>query len=250
MNNTKNVALVTGASSGIGEAICKELVKRGWTVIGIARSEEKLVQIQSELSDFFIPMICDVSKKKNIEETSKQILEKKLCPSLFFLNAGIAGEAVIENPNQFDLKIHEMIMQVNYFGVLAWVEFWEKPCQENGGANFIVTSSINAIFAPPTGSAYSASKAAIAKAFESLSLTYFGTNLRFSVVYPGPVDTAGLKAPRKLPFTWTAEKMGKCMVDFALSNKSSCEPFFFYKIVTRFLRALPSKYTMKLLGKL
>lgn len=250
MNNTNNVALVTGASSGIGEAICKELVNRGWTVIGIARSEEKLVQIQSELSDFFIPMICDVSKKENIEETSKQILEKKLCPSLFFLNAGIAGEAVIENPNQFDLKIHEKIMQVNYFGVLAWVEFWEKPCQENGGANFIATSSINAIFAPPTGSAYSASKAAIAKAFESLSLTYFGTNLRFSVVYPGPVDTAGLKAPRKLPFTWTAEKMGKCMVDFALSNKSSCEPFFFYKIVTRLLRALPSKYTMKLLGKL
>ncbi|PIS03192.1 MAG: hypothetical protein COT85_03995 [Chlamydiae bacterium CG10_big_fil_rev_8_21_14_0_10_42_34] len=66
---------------------------------------------------------------------------------------------------------------------------------------------------------------------------------------PGPVDTAGLKAPRKLPFTWTAEKMGKCMVDFALSSKSSCEPFFFYKIITRHLSALPAKYTMKLLEK-
>ena len=42
MNNTKNVALVTGASSGIGEAISQELVKRGWTVIGVARSESKL----------------------------------------------------------------------------------------------------------------------------------------------------------------------------------------------------------------
>lgn len=243
------IALVTGASSGIGEAISRELVKRGWTVVGIARSEDKLMQIQKELPGSFIPIACDVSEKERIEEASKQILEKKLCPSLFFLNAGIAGEAVIENPNQFDLKIHERIMQVNYFGVLAWIEFWEKPCQENGGANFIATSSVNAIFAPPTGSAYSASKAAIAKAFESLALTYFGTNLRFSVVYPGPVDTAGLKAPRKLPFTWTAEKMGKCMVNFALSNKSSCEPFFFYKILTRLLRALPAKYTMKLLGR-
>lgn len=249
MNNTKNVALVTGASSGIGEAISRELVNRGWTVIGVARSEDKLIEIQNELSGSFIPMICDVSSKENIRETSKQILERKLYPSLFFLNAGIAGEAIIENPNKFDLKIHENIMRVNYFGVLAWVEFWEKFCQENGGANFIATSSVNAIFAPPTGSAYSASKAAIAKAFESLSLTYFGTNLRFSVVYPGPVDTAGLKAPRKLPFTWTAEKMGKSMVDFALSNKSSYEPSFFYKIVTRLLRALPAKYTMKLLGQ-
>ena len=243
------IALVTGASSGIGEAISRELVKRGWTVIGVARSENKLAQIQKELSDSFIPMICDVSKNENIEETSKQIFQKKLFPSLFFLNAGIAGEAVIENPKQFDLRIHEKIMQVNYFGVLKWIELWEKPCQENGGANFIATSSVNAIFAPPTGSAYSASKAAIAKAFESLALTYFGTNLRFSVVYPGPVDTAGLKAPKKLPFTWTAERMGKCMVDFGLSNKPSCEPFFFYKVVTRLLRALPAKYTMKLLGQ-
>jgi 3-hydroxy acid dehydrogenase/malonic semialdehyde reductase len=245
---TKNIALVTGASSGIGEAISRELVKRGWTVIGVARSENKLMQIQKELSDSFIPMVCDVSKKENIEATSKQILEKNLCPSLFFLNAGIAGEAVIENPNQFDLKIHEKIMQVNYFGVLGWVEFWEKPCQEHGKTNFIATSSINAIFAPPTGSAYCASKAAIAKAFESLSLTYFGTNLRFSVMYPGPVDTPGLKG--KLPFTWKAEKMGKCMVNFGLSDKSYCEPFFFYKILCRLLRALPEKYTMKLLGKL
>lgn len=250
MNRKRPIALVTGASSGIGEAISRELAKRGWLVIGIARSSDKLFQLKEELKDAFIPIVCDVSKKEIIEEASQKILAQQLCPSLFFLNAGIAGEAVIENPNRFDLKIHEKIMQVNYFGVLAWVEFWEKPCQENGGANFIATSSINAIFAPPTGSAYSASKAAIAKAFEGLALTYFGTNLRFSVVYPGPVDTAGLKVPRKLPFTWTAEKMGKCMVDFALSNKASCEPFFFYKIVTRLLRALPAKYTMKLLGKL
>lgn len=245
-----NTTLVTGASSGIGEAISRELVKRGWVVIGIARSFDKLIQIQNELSDSFISMVCDVSKKEDIEKISTEIIGKNLCPSLFFLNAGLAGEAVIENPKKFDVKIHEEIMRVNYFGVLNWVEFWERPCQRNGGANFIVTSSINAIFAPPTGSAYSASKAAIAKAFESLSLTYYATNLRFSIMYPGPVDTAGLKVPRKLPFTWKPEKMAKCMVDFALSSKSICEPVLFYKIITRLLRLLPAKYTIKLLGKL
>lgn len=243
----KKIALVTGASSGIGEAISRELVKRGFTVVGIARSQDKLFQMQKELPDFFIPMICDVSRQENIETTSKLILEMDLCPSLFFLNAGIAGEAVIENPNQFDLNMHDKIMKVNYFGVLGWVKFWEKICQERGKTNFVVTSSINAIFAPPLGSAYSASKAAIAKAFESLSLTYFNTNLRFSVVLPGPVATAGLKGT--VPFTRTAEKMGKCMVDFGLSNKSYYEPSFFYKVLCRVLRALPDKYTIKLLGK-
>jgi 3-hydroxy acid dehydrogenase/malonic semialdehyde reductase len=242
------ISLVTGASSRIGEAISPVLAKRGWLVIGIARSPDKLSEIKKDLKDNFIPLVCDVSQIESINECSKQILEMSLCPSLFFLNAGIAGESAVENPKKFDLKIHEKIMQVNYFGVLGWIEFWEKPCLVNGGANFIATSSINAIFAPPTGSAYSASKAAIAKAFESLQLTYFGTNLRFSVVYPGPVDTAGLKG--KLPFTWKPDKMGKCMVDFALSKKSRSEPFFFYRILTRLLRALPARYTMNLLGNL
>lgn len=243
--NSKKIALVTGASSGIGEALSRELVKRGWSVIGMARSLDKLTKIQNDLGSAFIPVMCDVSKKADIENTSKQLVEQKITPSHFFLNAGIAGEKVIENPNAFDLSIHEQIMAVNYFGVLAFVEFWETPCQENAGANFIVTSSINAIFAPPTGSAYCASKAAIAKAFESLSLTYFGTNLKFSVIYSGPVATEGLKG--KLPFTWKPEKMAKYMANFAMTGKSKGEPSIFYAVLCRLLRALPHNWTMKIL---
>lgn len=243
--HSKKIALVTGASSGIGEALSRELVKRGWSVIGIARSLEKLSSLQKELGSAFMPFMCDVSKKADIERASKQLIEQKIIPSHFFLNAGIAGEKVIENPNAFNLSMHEQIMAVNYFGVLAFVEFWEKPCQENGRTNFIVTSSINAIFAPPTGSAYCASKAAIAKAFESLSLTYFGTNLKFSVIYSGPVATEGLKG--NLPFTWKPEKMAKYMADFALKGKPKGEPSIFYAVLCRLLRLLPHKWTMKVL---
>ena len=246
--NSKKTALVTGASSGIGEALSRELVKRGWSVIGIARSLDKLAKIEKELGSAFMPVMCDVSKKADIEKVSKQLFEQKICPSYFFLNAGIAGEKVIENPNAFDLSIHEQILAVNYFGVLAFVGFWEKPCQENEGANFIVTSSINAIFAPPTGSAYCASKAAIAKAFESLSLTYFETNLKFSVIYSGPVATEGLRGD--LPFTWKPEKMAKYMANFAMTGKSKGEPSIFYAVLCRLLRALPHSLTMKILKKL
>lgn len=129
--------------------------------------------------------------------------------------------------------MHEQIIAANYFGVLAFVEFWEKPCQENGGANFIVTSSINAIFAPPTGSAYCASKAAIAKAFESLSLTYFGTNLKFSVIYSGPVATEGLKG--NLPFTWKPEKMAIYIVIFALATSSLIMEKFKGSLIINFM---------------
>ncbi len=245
---SKNLALITGASSGIGAALSRELVQRGWSVIGMARSQDKLAALQKELGYSFTPVICDISQKSEIERASREILEKEMCPTHFFLNAGIAGEKVIENPQAFDLSMHEKIMAVNYFGVLSFVEFWEKHAQNNGGANFIVTSSINAIFAPPTGSAYCASKAAISKAFESLSLTYLGTNLKFSTIYAGPVATEGLKGD--LPFTWKPEKMARYMADFAIKGKSRGEPSLFYGVVCRFLRVLPYHLTMRILKKL
>src|ERR1700738_409119 len=99
--NVNKIALVTGASSGIGKAISRELVKRGWQVVGVARSADKLEQLQKELSDFFIPLVCDVSRKEEVAQISLSILNKGLIPSLFFLNAGIAGEQAIENPDRF-----------------------------------------------------------------------------------------------------------------------------------------------------
>ena len=244
----EKLALVTGASSGIGESLCRDLVSRGWSVIGVARTEEALNRIQKDLGASFMPISCDVSDKSSIERVSKALLAEQKCPSLFFLNAGIAGERAVENPDKFDLSIHEKIMAVNYFGVLAWVEFWEKPALGNGGAQFVATSSVNAVFAPPAGSAYAASKAAIAKAFEGLSLTYFDTNLSFSVVYPGPVNTPGLKGT--LPFTWEPSKMAKYMIDCALKGKTRCEPSAFYAVLTRVLRVLPENWAMSVLKNL
>jgi len=244
----EKIALVTGASSGIGAALCRDLVSRGWSVFGVARGADALEKIRQEAGSSFTPVICDVSDKNAISQVSKEILANGKCPSLFFLNAGIAGEQAVENPDKFDLALHEKIMAVNYFGVLAWIEFWEKPASQNGGAHFVATSSVNAIFAPPAGSAYAASKAAIAKAFEGLSLTYFDSNLSFSVVYPGPVNTPGLKGT--LPFTWEAKRMAKYMVDCALKGKIRCEPSVFYGVLTRLLRSIPEPWAIGLLKKL
>jgi NAD(P)-dependent dehydrogenase (short-subunit alcohol dehydrogenase family) len=246
--NKKSVGLVTGASSGIGYALTRELISRGWIVVGLARRTEKLMAIKNEMGPSFIPMTCDISDKADIRRACQNSLDQGLCPSLFFLNAGIAGQKVIENPDALTLEMHERIMAVNYFGVLAFVEFFEKPCLHNGGAHFIVTSSVNAIFAPPAGSAYCASKAAISKAFESLSLTYFGRNLRFSSIYTGPVATDGLKG--RWPFTWSAAKMAKFMCQFSELKKTRGYPSLFYFIVSHLLRFLPDGLVMRILKKM
>ena len=78
------------------------------------------------------------------------------------------------------------------------------------GATFVATGSVNALFAPPMGSGYAASKAAIAKAFEGLSLSYPQQKVSFSTVYAGPSATEGLKG--NVPFVWKADRMAKYMI--------------------------------------
>jgi len=212
MNQEKDrIALVTGASKGLGKALSEELVKLGWTVVGIARSIEQLNTLKVSLgSDNFIPYICDVSVFEQVKKVSESLREKKIIPTLFFLNAGIAGEAACESSSDFVVAKHRELFATNYFGVLNWIEEWLPTSLKGKGTTFVVTGSINAIFAPPTGSAYAASKAAIAKAFEGLSLTYNQENVNFSVIYAGPIATEGLKG--NLPFAWKPEKMAQYMI--------------------------------------
>jgi 3-hydroxy acid dehydrogenase / malonic semialdehyde reductase len=241
----KRYALVTGASSGIGEAISRELIARGWHVVGVARSKDRLAALHKELGEHFVNMICDVSDMASIKKATRKLQDTGIYPALFFLNAGATGDTACETLQTLDLDKHQKIMAVNYFGVLAWVECWQEACRKKGGANFVVTGSVNAVFAPPIASGYSASKAAIAKAFEGLSLSYFDTNLKFSVVYSGPVATKGLKG--NLPFTWTTEKMASYMVNVALTGKRSAWPSVFYRLVSHLFHMMPYSWSMRFL---
>lgn len=242
----QKIALVTGASQGIGEAIAKELVNEGFCVLGVARSKDKLVGLAQQLGEgCFIPVVCDVACSEAVEKASKDIQAKGLSPSLFFLNAGIAGGKAVEDPRAFLIEKHRSVFATNYFGVLSWVEAWLPYANKKEEKTFVVTSSINALFAPPCGSAYAASKAAVARAFEALRLTYYDKGAHFLVVYPGPVATEGLKGEQ--PCTWPAEKMAKYMVRRALKKKAHSEPSLFYAVMCRLFRCLPDKALLKFL---
>ncbi|MBN4067208.1 SDR family NAD(P)-dependent oxidoreductase [Simkania negevensis] len=246
--NEKKVALVTGASRGIGKELVEELIHQGWYVAGIARSEERLQNLKDKFSDHFLGLTCDVSCREAVKSASQELISTGWIPSLFFLNAGIAGDAACESIERFDVEKHRELFDTNYFGVLNWVEEWLPVCQNSNSTIFVATSSINAIFAPPTGSAYAASKAAIAKAFEGLSLTYHSSkNLHFLVVYPGPVKTEGLKG--KVPFIWEPARMAKYMIKNSLKKKSHMENSLFYAIFSRMLRILPAGLVMRILGQ-
>lgn len=238
------VALVTGASKGLGKALVQRLVDQGWTVVGMARNTEALHALEESLgTDCFIPYRCDVADSEQVCSVSTSLQQRGITPTLFFLNAGIAGEAACEDLQTFHLAKHKEIMATNYYGVLAWVEQWLPIVGEGEDTTFMVTSSINAQFAPPQGSAYAASKAAISKAFEGLSLKYVDTNVTFSVVYAGPIATDGLKGA--LPFAWSADRMAAYMINKALKKRRRCANSLYYSLLARLLSRMPPKLSRR-----
>jgi len=242
----KKTALVTGASSGIGKALVVELLSQGYKVLGVSRSQNNLTKLHKDLDSADLSIFaCDVSNMEEVEELFRSLQENQTVPKLFFLNAGIAGQAAMETIDFLDLEAHRKIFHVNYYGVLHFVKLWLEPCKKQGGATFMVSSSINAIFAPPGGSGYSASKAAIAKAFDGLRLANRSSNLHFLNVFCGPVDTPGLAG--KLPFTWSSEKMAKYMIKKTEPGSGQCYPSWFYSSLSRLLNKLPTDWTLKIL---
>jgi short-subunit dehydrogenase len=246
INDSTRVCLVTGVSSGIGLEIAKKMVKKGWRVIGIARRQNKLDSITKLLGDRnFIPFACDVSLSDQVHKISEEIRTKGLKPTLFFLNAG-AGE--IESLYKISLEKHRKFFNVNYFGVVGWVEEWLSQVKNYGGGTFVATSSITSLFAPPGSAAYSASKAAVNLCFQAWRLQYLNENIGFSLVLPGPIDTEMLKSGASLPFVQKPDETADYIVEEIFKGAKYIYPSWFYSVILRLIGFLPDRVLLKLLS--
>ncbi len=247
INQATQTCLITGASSGIGQHLAIEMVKRGWTVIGVARRADFLDTLSKKLGiTAFIPFVCDVSDLEQIHAVSNQIKAQGLKPTLFFLNAG-TGE--LQQKWQFSVASHQRTFATNYFGAIAWIEEWLLPVKQLGGGTFVAISSIAALLATPGSDAYATSKKALIHCFDALRRQYLHDNIGFSVVLPGPIDTEMLKgaSAKKLPFIHQASYEAKYIIEKVFKGEKRIEPSWFYSFLFRVLSWLPDNIILKLL---
>ncbi len=238
--------LVTGASSGIGWHISKEMAGRGWRVVAVARRDKKLLKLQKELGiKNMIPVVCDVGKPEEIERASKKLKKRSIYPTMFFLNAGTGD---IEDDKRFNLDLHRRTFDVNYFGTVTWLKYWLSDLKKKGGGKFIATSSIQSLRGMPGATAYGASKAAINHAFQSLDATYRKDKIRFVLVYPGPVDTDMLKSDQPLPSTWKPEKAAKYIVKKVFKGAAKIKFPFLWVVIIKLITMLPDWLYLRMFG--
>jgi short-subunit dehydrogenase len=184
------IVWITGASSGIGEALVHEFIMEGASVIASSNDLAGLQRVQADCGDRSGKVICvpfDLADTSGIE----QIVELQLMKSGrvdYLLNiGGISQRARIdETPLWLDRKIFE----INYFGTIALSKAILPYMIKQKSGHILATSSISGRFGFPLRSAYSASKQALHGFIETLYLENKINNIRASVIIPGRVRTA------------------------------------------------------------
>lgn len=184
------VVWITGASSGIGEALVYEIVKMGGIIIASSNCKKELHQVRDNCTDLKdrVHIACfDLSETQNIE---KLVIEqiRKFSRIDYLINlGGISQRARVD---ETPLTIDRKIMEINYFGTIALSKAVLPYMIDQKSGHILATSSISGRFGFPLRSAYSASKQAIHGFIETLHLENKENNIRGSVIIPGRVRTS------------------------------------------------------------
>ncbi|MEO4053018.1 3-ketoacyl-ACP reductase [Solibacillus sp. CAU 1738] len=183
------VAFVTGAARGIGKATALHLAKEGVNVGLLARTEETLKEVASEIESLGVKVAyatADVSSKEQVEAAIASLTNDLGPADILINNAGIAtfGTVMEMDPQEWKQIIDTNLMGTYYVTRAVLPQLIEK----NGG-DIINISSTNGLGGAATSSAYSASKFAVIGFTESLAQEVRRNNIRVSALTPSTVAT-------------------------------------------------------------
>jgi NADP-dependent 3-hydroxy acid dehydrogenase YdfG len=180
------VFLITGASSGIGEATARRAVEAGYRVVLAARREERLRSLADELggAERALAVRCDVTEWSDQEALAAATLDAFGRIDVSFANAGFgAGRSFLaSSPEHW----REMVL-TNVYGVALTIRATLAALKESRG-HLVLTSSVAGRRALP-GSLYSATKWAVTAMGEAARQELDGTGIRVTLIEPGMVDT-------------------------------------------------------------
>ncbi|MEJ7878158.1 SDR family oxidoreductase [Acinetobacter baumannii] len=199
MKSFKNkVAAVTGAGSGIGQAIAIALAKQGCHLALSDISETGLAKTVELLTPYSVKVTTqkvDVAKRDEVATWAKAVVDEHGQVNLIFNNAGVAIGSTAEGVSYEDL---EWLIGINFWGVVYGTKEFLPYLKQSGDGHIINISSMFGLTAQPTQSAYNASKFAVRGFTESLrqELDMQNAGVSATCVHPGGIRTNIAKAAR------------------------------------------------------
>jgi short-subunit dehydrogenase len=198
------VVVVTGASSGIGEAIAREFALNGSRVVLAARTELKLSEIAKEINDSggeAIFVRTDVSIEADCKQLIQKSIEKYGRIDILVNNAGLSMRAAFLD---VDIKVLHRLMNVNFWGTVYCTKYALPYLLESKGS-LIGISSVAGFHGLPGRTGYSASKFAIHGFLETIRIENLKKGLHVMIIAPGFTSTE----IRKHALTATGQEQGE-----------------------------------------
>ena len=185
-NSSDPVALVSGASSGIGEAICRLLVARQFRVVAAARNQDRLQQLAAELGNMLHPLVLDVTDSAAVSNVQQALPEEFAQVEALVNNAGhdVGGRRLFEEGSAEQWCD---IIETNVQGTIRLTHALIDGMLARGSGHIVNMGSIAGLKPYTTGAAYVSSKYAIHGFSESLRLDYAGRGIRVTEIMPGLV---------------------------------------------------------------
>lgn len=188
MATEKKVLVITGASTGIGEAVAKLAYKDGYQIVLAARSQQKIEALASEIgnSKNVIAVGCDVSDWASQQNLLKRTLEAFGQVDAVFVNAGLSKGSPILGGEDSPEEWKEMIL-TNVYGVAVTARLFLPELIKTKGHLLLTSSVLGRVTRP--GNLYSATKWAVTGMGESIRQLINDDGVRVTVIEPGRVDT-------------------------------------------------------------
>ena len=189
MNLTNKIVWVTGASSGIGEAICYELMKYNCKVVLSARRESELLRVKEQMNiadENVLVLPIDLEYTKEAGDWAKKIMDKFGSIDLLINNGGISQKSLVGETNE---EVERKVMEINYFGNVALAKAVTPYMIKQKMGKIVVTTSILGKFGLSFHSTYAASKHALYGFYDSLRMELKKDNVSVLLASPGFINT-------------------------------------------------------------
>ena len=190
---------LTGASSGIGEALARHYSAAGATLGLVARRGDFLVSLKSSLPNPAETYPCDVTDAAALKAAASDFIARHGLPDVVIGNAGVSFGNLTEVAG--DVEVFREILDINVLGLVNTFHPFVAPMRERGSGTLAGIASVAGFRGLPGATAYSASKAAAIRYLEGLRVETHGSGIRVVTICPGFIATPMTsKNPYPMPF--------------------------------------------------
>lgn len=244
------LVFITGASSGLGQALAARYLAAGWRLALVARRTEAVsawVQAQGIASERVQIYAADVRRTDSIVAAAQACIAQQGLPDVVIANAGIS--AGVDLSEAADLDVMRAIFETNNLGLAATFHPFITPMRRRRSGTLVGIASVAGIRGLPGHAAYTASKAGVINTCESLRMELKADGVRVVTISPGYIDTPMTRGnPFPMPFLMSADAFADRAFKAIVAGASYRVIPWQMGVVAKLLRLLPNAWLDRLLA--